>query len=88
VVARLKLGISLPQARQAFAAEADRLWPDRTPLQKIQSPSRITGLRGQLAGPTKNASLVLLASVGLVLLIACTNVANVMLTLKIKRRVA
>jgi predicted permease len=79
VVARLKPGIRLPQARQAFAAEAGRLWPDRTPLQKIQSPSRMTELRDQLAGPTKNASLVLLASVGLILLIACTNVANLLL---------
>ena len=79
VVARLKPGIRLRQARQAFTAEADRLWPDRTPLQKIQSPSRITELRDQLAGPTKNASLILLASVGLILLIACTNVANLLL---------
>ncbi len=79
VVARLKPGITWPQARQAFAAEADRLWPDRTPLQKAQSPSRITGLRDQLAGPARNASLVLLASVGLILLIACTNVANLLL---------
>jgi predicted permease len=79
VVARLKPGITWAQARQAFAAEADRLWPNRTPLQKIQSPSRITALRDQLAGPTKNASLVLLASVALILLIACTNVANLLL---------
>jgi putative ABC transport system permease protein len=79
VIARLKPGVTWPQARQVFAAEADRLWPDRTPLQKIQSPSRITELRDQLAGPTKNASLVLLASVGLILLIACTNVANLLL---------
>jgi putative ABC transport system permease protein len=79
VVARLKPGITWAEARQAFAAEADRLWPDRTPLQKIQSPSRITGLRDQLAGPTKNASLVLLASVALILVIACTNVANLLL---------
>jgi putative ABC transport system permease protein len=79
VVARLKPGIMWPQARQAFAAEAERLWPDRTPLQKIQSPSRITELRDQLAGPTKNALLVLLASVGLILVMACTNVANLLL---------
>ena len=79
VVARLKPGITWTQARQAFTAEADRLWPDRTPLQKVQSPSRITKLRDQLAGPTKNASLVLLASVALILLMACTNVANLLL---------
>ncbi len=79
VVGRLKPGVTRAQARQAFAAEADRLWPDRTPVQKAQSPSRITELRDQLAGPTKSASLVLLASVALILLIACTNVANLLL---------
>ncbi|HTS65534.1 MAG TPA: ABC transporter permease [Candidatus Acidoferrales bacterium] len=79
VVARLKPAIPWPQARQAFSAEADRLWPGRTALQKIQSPSQLTALRDQLAGPTKQASLVLLASVALILLLACTNVANLLL---------
>jgi len=78
-IARLKPGITWPQARQAFAAEADRLWPNRTPSQKIQSPLRITELRDQLAGPTKNASLALMACVVLILLIACTNVANLLM---------
>ena len=78
-IARLKPGITWPQARQAFAAEADRLWPNRTLLQKTQSPSRITELRDHLAGPTKNASLVLMACVALILLIACTNVANLLM---------
>jgi putative ABC transport system permease protein len=79
VVARLRPGITWPQARQAFAAEADRLSPHQTALEKIKFPSRITGLRDQLAGPTKNASFVLLAAVALILLIACTNVANLLL---------
>jgi putative ABC transport system permease protein len=79
VIARLKRGVTWPQAHQAFAAEADRLWPNRTPLQKIQSPSRITSLRDALAGPTKKASFVLMASVALILLIACMNVANLLM---------
>ena len=79
VIARLKPGITWPQARQAFAAEADRLWPNRTPLQKIRFPSRIAELRDHLAGPAKNASLVLMACVALILLLACTNVANLLM---------
>jgi putative ABC transport system permease protein len=79
VIARLKPEITWPQARQAFAAETDRVWPNRTPLQKIKFPARITELRDGLAGPTKGASLVLMACVVLILLIACTNVANLLM---------
>ena len=77
-IARLKPGITLPQARAAFVIEADRLWPNRTSLQKITYPSSITELRDELAGPAKKGSLVLMACVVLILLIACTNVANLL----------
>jgi putative ABC transport system permease protein len=79
VIARLKPGVTWAQAQQAFAAETDRVWPNRTALQKIQFPARITELRDGLAGPTKGASLVLMACVALILLIACTNVANLLM---------
>jgi predicted permease len=78
-IARLKPGISWPQARQAFAAEADRLWPNRTDIQRIKYPSSMTGLRDELAGPARKGSLVLMACVVLILLIACTNVANLLM---------
>jgi putative ABC transport system permease protein len=79
VVARLKPGVTWPQARQAFAAEADPLWPNRTAIQKIQFPFGIRALRDELAGPARNASLLLMASVVVILLIACMNVANLLL---------
>jgi predicted permease len=75
-VARLKAGVTWAQARSAFAIEAERLWPNRTQLQRIQYPSTITELRDELAGPARKGSLVLMACVALILLIACTNVAN------------
>ncbi len=78
-VARLKPGITWPQARAAFAVEADRLWPDRTSAQRIKYPSTITGLQDELAGPARKGSLVLMACVVLILLIACTNVANLLM---------
>jgi putative ABC transport system permease protein len=77
-VARLKPGITWPEARAAFAVEADRLWPNRTPAQRIEYPSTITELRDELAGPARKGSLVLMACVVLILLIACTNVANLL----------
>ena len=78
-IARLKPGITWPQARQAFAIEADRLWPNRSYIQRIKYPSTITGLRDELAGPARKGSLVLMACVVLILLIACTNVANLLM---------
>ncbi len=78
-IARLKPGVTWAQARQAFAAEAERLWPNRTKLQRIKYPSTIAELRDELAGPARKGSLVLMACVALILLIACTNVANLLL---------
>jgi len=78
-IARLIPGITWAQARAAFAIEAERFWPNRTPLQGIQYPSTITKLRDELAGPAKKGSLVLMACVVLILLIACTNVANLLM---------
>ncbi|PYT19583.1 MAG: hypothetical protein DMG57_44820 [Acidobacteria bacterium] len=78
-IARLKPGITWKQARAAFAVEAEQLWPNRSPLQRIRFPSTIRELRDELAGPAKKGSLVLMACVVLILLIACTNVANLLM---------
>jgi predicted permease len=78
-IARLKPGITWPHARAAFAIEAEQLWPNRTSLQRSRFPSTISELRDQLAGPAKTGSLVLMACVVLILLIACTNVANLLM---------
>jgi len=85
-IARLKTGITWTQARQAFDAEADRLWPNRTPLQRINFPLQMTELRDALAGPSKNASLVLMVSVAIILLIACANAANLLMARTADRR--
>lgn len=77
-VARLKRGITWPQARSAFDGEVERLWPDRGKVDVKQRP-RMTSLQDGLAGPVKKASLLLMASVSLILLIACTNIANLLL---------
>jgi len=78
-VARLKPGVTWPQARAAFAIEADRFWPNRTAAEKIQYPSSMDALRDELAGPARKGSLVLMACVALILVIACMNVANLLM---------
>ncbi len=77
-IARLKDVVTWPQARAAFSIEAPRLWPIRfNPADPHHS--RIVPLRDQLAGPARKASLLLLLAVALTLLIACANVANILL---------
>ncbi|HEY4950881.1 MAG TPA: ABC transporter permease [Candidatus Acidoferrales bacterium] len=78
-IARLEPRITWPQARAAFALESDRLWPQRAELGNSEHYPRMTSLQDELAGPVKNASMILLAGVVLILLIACSNVANLLL---------
>jgi putative ABC transport system permease protein len=82
-IARLKPGITWAEARSAFAVDANRLaarfWPERTAADVARYPFRMIALQDELAGPTRRASLVLMACVALILLIACANVANVLM---------
>ena len=75
-VARLKPDISWPQARAAFAVEVERLSPKQEGVGNSNLRPSITSLQDGVAGPVKDASLMFMGAVVLVLLIACTNVAN------------
>lgn len=77
-IARLKPGITWPEARAAFTAEVDRLSPHRPGFRNLDHP-KMTSLQNELAGPVRKASLLLMAGVVLILLIACTNVANLLM---------
>src|SRR6266567_8558803 len=75
-VARLKPGISWAQARAALAVEVERLSSKQGGIDYSRLHPSMASLQDALAGPLKNASLMFMGAMLLVLLIPCTNVAN------------
>jgi predicted permease len=75
-IGRLKAGITWNLARTLALDEADRLSPSRK--RSLNQPPVIAPLRDELAGPAKNASLILMGGAVLILFIACLNVANLL----------
>jgi len=78
VLARLKPGLSAKQGLAQMAPFANRLAQRYHPGDKGRT-IRFASLREAVTGDASDPLLVLLAAVGLVLLIACANVANLLL---------
>ena len=79
VVGRLRPGVSLAQARAEIATIHARLEQDLPQYNKGYT-TEIIPLREQFVGNVRPALLILFGAVGFVLLIACANVANLMLS--------
>ncbi len=78
VVARLKPGVTLLQARDDLHAVASQIARERPLFNQGWSADAVPMLE-DATGSVRLPLLVLLAAVGLVLLIACANVANLLL---------
>jgi putative ABC transport system permease protein len=77
VFARLRTGVSIEQARAELAVlseSAKRRWPEARASAIVALP-----LRHDVAAPSRSLLQLLAIAVGLVLLVACVNVANLVL---------
>ncbi|HXU10075.1 MAG TPA: ABC transporter permease, partial [Blastocatellia bacterium] len=85
VVGRIKPGQSIESAQTELKTIASRLEVEHPQANKGWT-AHLTPLRDSLMGGTRTALFVLLGAVGCVLLIACTNVANLLLARAASRR--
>ena len=84
VVGRLKPGVTIQTAQAEFdtiTPELQRAHPERN-----RNGARLTSLQDQVSGRFRSAFVVLFCAVGCVLLVACSNLSNLLLARSVSRR--
>lgn len=77
-IGRIKPGVSVGQAQAELASIATQLGK-QFPDSNAHTGAVVVSLKEQLTGDSRQSLLILLGAVALVLLVACANVANLML---------
>jgi putative ABC transport system permease protein len=85
VIARLKPGIKMVQAQEAMSVVSDRL-AKQFPTENAGWGIRLVSLRHELVGNVEKALVSLLGAVIMLLLIACSNLMNLLLARLTVRR--
>ncbi len=88
VVGRLKAGMTVAQAQaqlDAYVAQLSRQYPTEYPVASTWAV-RLVPVKDDLVGPQRTELFILFGAVGFVLLIACVNIANLLLARSSGRR--
>lgn len=86
IVGKLKPGVRFEQARTEMETIYAPIKRDRYPSWQQSEQFRITTLKNKVVGNTRPALVALLCAVGFVVLIACANVANLLMAHSSTRR--